>query len=146
MKSLLQRVKQASVSVEEEIVGEIGPGILVLLGLEKADTPEDIDWHVKKLLELRIFPDDLGRMNRSVTEIGGGLLIVSQFTLAATCRKGTRPGFDNAMEPAKAHRFYELYLSRLRTATDLPVATGEFGAMMDVTLTNDGPVTFMLER
>lgn len=145
MKSLLQRVSQASVTVEGKVVGQIGPGILVLLGLEKGDSESDIDYHVKKLLELRIFPDEQGKMNRSVTDVGGGLLIVSQFTLAASCRKGTRPSFDNAMPPDKARRSYELYLSRLREATALTVETGEFGAMMNVALTNDGPVTFLLE-
>lgn len=146
MKSLIQRVAQASVTVEDRVVGQIGRGILVLLGLEKGDTGQDIDWHIKKLLEIRIFPDDMGKMNRSVTDIRGELLIVSQFTLAASCRKGTRPSFDSAMPPADAQRFYELYLSRLREATTLKVATGEFGAMMQVSLVNDGPVTFMLER
>ena len=145
MKSLLQRVKQASVTVEGKIVGEIQTGILVLLGIEKGDAPQDIDFHIKKLLEFRIFPDAQDKMNLSVTDVGGGLLIVSQFTLAASCRKGTRPSFDSAMPPAEARRFYELYLARLREATALTVETGEFGAMMDVALVNDGPVTFMLE-
>ncbi len=145
MKSLLQRVSSASVTVENKVVGQIGRGILVLLGLEKTDSPGDIDYHIKKLLELRIFPDEMGKMNRSVTEIQGELLIVSQFTLAASCRKGTRPSFDNAMPPDKAFRFYELYLNRLSEATTLNVQTGEFGAMMQVSLMNDGPVTFMIE-
>jgi D-aminoacyl-tRNA deacylase len=146
MKSLLQRVSRASVTVDGNVVGEIGMGILVLLGMDKGDNEGDIDWHIKKLLELRIFPDDQGKMNLSVTDIQGELLIVSQFTLAASCRKGTRPSFDSAMPPAAAKRFYDLYLSRLRDASSLKIATGEFGAMMDVALVNDGPVTFMIER
>lgn len=146
MKSLLQRVTEACVTVDGDIVGQIGPGILVFLGIEKDDTEQEIDFQIKKLLELRVFPDEQGRMNRSVTDVRGELLIVSQFTLAASCRKGTRPSFDNAMPPADAQRFYELYLSRLREATDLRVATGTFGAMMQVSLTNDGPVTFLIER
>jgi D-tyrosyl-tRNA(Tyr) deacylase len=146
MKSLIQRVSQASVTVEGKVVGQIDRGVLVLLGLEKPDTEQDVDWHIKKLLELRIFPDAQDKMNLSVTDIQGDLLIVSQFTLAASCRKGTRPSFDSAMPPAQAERFYELYLARLRDATDLKVQTGIFGAMMDVALVNDGPVTFMLER
>ncbi len=145
MKSLLQRVHEASVTVDGKVVGAIGPGILVLLGLEKGDTEAMLDFHIKKLLELRIFPDEQGKMNRSVTDIGGELLIVSQFTLAGSCRKGTRPSFDNAMEPVKAKRFYDLYLSRLREATTLKVETGEFGAMMDVALINDGPVTLIID-
>lgn len=146
MKSLLQRVQKASVTVDEKIVGQIGPGILVLLGCEKGDTEEDIAFHIKKLLELRIFPDEAGKMNRSVTDIQGELLIVSQFTLAGNCRKGTRPSFDTAMPPAEAQRFYTLYLKRLQESTTLNIQTGEFGAMMMVSLINDGPVTFMIER
>jgi D-tyrosyl-tRNA(Tyr) deacylase len=143
---LLQRVKEASVTVDGQIVSRIGPGILVLLGLEKEDTEADIEFHIKKLLSLRIFPDEADKMNLSVTDIQGELLIVSQFTLAASCKKGTRPSFDSAMPPDKAIRFYELYLARLRDATPLKVETGQFGAMMMVSLVNDGPVTFMIER
>lgn len=146
MKSLLQRVREASVSVDGQIISQIDRGVLVFLGLEKNDSEQEIDFHIKKLLELRIFPDEAGKMNRSVTDIEGELLIVSQFTLAASCRKGTRPSFDFAMPPDKAKRYYELYLTRLRAATQLPVKTEEFGAMMGVSLINDGPVTFLIER
>lgn len=145
MKSLLQRVQSASVTVDGRVVGQIGPGILVLLGLEKGDTEAEIAYHIKKLLELRIFPDDAGKMNRSITDVQGELLIVSQFTLAASCRKGTRPSFDSAMPPAEARAFYQQYLDQLCAVTSLKVGTGEFGAMMQVSLVNDGPVTFLIE-
>lgn len=145
MKVLIQRVKQASVTVEGKVVGEIGPGLLLLVGFEKADTEARMMAHVKKLLELRIFPDETGKMNRSVESVGGGLLVVSQFTLAGSCKKGTRPSFDNAMPPAQAQHFYERMIHHFRETTSLPIETGEFGAMMDVALVNDGPVTFMLE-
>ncbi len=146
MKSLFQRVKEASVTVDGKVIGKINAGILVFLGLDKGDTEKDIDFHIKKLLTLRIFPDEQGKMNLSVTDIQGELLIVSQFTLAASCRKGTRPSFDSAMPPDKAKRFYDLYLHRLREETTLKVETGEFGAMMMVSLINDGPVTFLIEQ
>jgi D-tyrosyl-tRNA(Tyr) deacylase len=146
MKSVLQRVSQASVTVDGVTVGQIGPGILVLFGVEKNDTEDKLDYHLGKLLRLRIFPDDAGKMNRSVQDIGGGLLIVSQFTLAGDCRKGNRPGFDNAMPPAEAERMYNLFVQRLRDESGLVVQTGVFGAMMQVSLVNDGPVTFLLEN
>jgi D-aminoacyl-tRNA deacylase len=146
MKSVLQRVSQASVTVDGQIIGQIGRGILVLFGVEKNDDTAKLDYHIAKLLKLRIFPDENDKMNRSIQDIGGELLIVSQFTLAGDCRKGNRPGFDNAMPPAEAECMYELFVKRLRQESNLKVETGSFGAMMQVSLINDGPVTFLLEN
>jgi D-tyrosyl-tRNA(Tyr) deacylase len=147
MKSLVQRVREASVTVEGRLVGEIGQGLLVLLGVEKGDTLADLEKHTDKLLKLRIFADEAGKMNRSICDVGGGILVVSQFTLAGDCRKGNRPGFDRAMPPDEARAMVDAYVARLRTeAPQLAVATGEFGAYMDVRLLNDGPVTFLLEN
>ncbi|MDX2085268.1 MAG: D-aminoacyl-tRNA deacylase [Candidatus Melainabacteria bacterium] len=147
MRSLIQRVSWASVCVEGQIVGAIEAGLLVFLGLEREDTEADANKHTDKLLKLRIFADDAGKMNRSVSDIGGGLLIVSQFTLAGDCRKGNRPGFDSAMAPTEAKALYTYYVNRLReTAGHLRVETGIFAAHMAVSLHNDGPVTFLLEN
>ncbi len=146
MKSVLQRVSQASVAVDDQIIGQIRRGILVLFGVEKNDDDSKLDYHISKLLKLRIFPDDADKMNLSVQDIQGDLLIVSQFTLAGDCRKGTRPGFDNAMPPAEAERIYNRFVERLRAESNLKIETGAFGAMMQVSLINDGPVTFLLEN
>lgn len=146
MKSVLQRVSSASVTVDGNTVGQIGRGILVLFGVEKTDTEAQLDYHIKKLLSLRIFPDEAGKMNLSIRDIGGELLVVSQFTLAGDCRKGTRPSFDTAMPPAEAERMYNRYVDRLFAESGLTVETGSFGAMMQVSLVNDGPVTFLLEN
>lgn len=132
--------------VDGQTVGEIGRGLLVLLGIGKTDTPAEADWMIEKLLKLRIFPDDSGKMNRSVSDIGGGILVVSQFTLYGELEKGTRPSFSDAMPPAEAAEFYQAFMAKLRAATSLPVAEGRFAAMMDVELVNDGPVTIVLER
>lgn len=132
--------------VDGQTVGEIGRGLLVLLGIGKTDTPAEADWMIEKLLKLRIFPDDSGKMNRSVSDIGGGILVVSQFTLYGELEKGTRPSFSDAMPPAEAAEFYQAFMAKLRAATNLPVAEGRFAAMMDVELVNDGPVTIVLER
>jgi D-tyrosyl-tRNA(Tyr) deacylase len=145
MKAVVQRVSRASIRIDNQIVGDIGPGLLALVGVGKADTATDADWMVKKLLALRIFPDDAKNMNRSVTDIGGGLLIVSQFTLYGDARKGTRPSFTDAMPPADAERFYHEFMIKLRAATSLKIAEGRFAAMMDVELVNDGPVTILLD-
>lgn len=145
MRTVIQRVSRASVRVDGQTVGEIGPGLLVLLGIGKTDTDAVSDWMINKLLALRIFPDEAGKMNRSVTDIGGSLLIVSQFTLYGELEKGTRPSFSSAMPPAEAERFYRRFMDKLRAATALPVAEGKFAAMMDVELINDGPVTIVLE-
>lgn len=146
MKSVLQRVSKASVTVDGQIIGQINQGILVLFGVEKSDDEAKMDYHIAKLLKLRIFADENGKMNRSIQDIGGELLIVSQFTLAGDCRKGNRPGFDNAMPPAEAEHMYQQFVERLRQESGLKVETGSFGAMMQVSLVNDGPVTFLLEN
>jgi D-tyrosyl-tRNA(Tyr) deacylase len=117
----------------------------VLLGIGKDDTGADTDWMINKLLNLRIFPDAAGKMNRSATDIGGGILVVSQFTLYGDARKGTRPSFTDAMPPGDAEKFYRDFMTKLRAATNLPVAEGRFAAMMDVELLNDGPVTILLD-
>ena len=145
MKAVVQRVSRASVRIDSQTVGEIGRGLLVLLGIGKEDVVTDADWMIKKLLALRIFPDDAKNMNRSVTDIGGGLLVVSQFTLYGDARKGTRPSFTDAMPPTEAEQFYKGFMTKLRAATALKVAEGRFAAMMDVELINDGPVTIVLD-
>jgi D-aminoacyl-tRNA deacylase len=146
VKTVVQRVSRAAVRVDGQTIGTIGRGLLVLLGIGKDDTHAETDWMINKLLSLRIFPDEAGKMNRSVTDIGGSLLIVSQFTLYGELRKGTRPSFSDAMPPAQAEAFYNQFMTKLRAATTLPVAEGKFAAMMDVELVNDGPVTIILER
>lgn len=144
MKALLQRVSSASVAVDGGVVGTIGRGLLVLLCAVRGDTEKDLDHVVKKTAALRIFADEQGRMNLSVADIGGKVLVVSQFTLAASTRKGNRPSFENAEEPGRARELYEGFVQRLRKA-GLEVATGEFAAMMQVSLVNDGPVTVMID-
>lgn len=144
MRAVLQRVREARVTVDGAEVGAIGRGILILLGVEKGDAEADVDWLVRKTVELRIFEDEEGKMNRSLQETGGALLAVSQFTLAGNCDKGRRPSFDTAAAPAEGKRLYELFVERVRQ-TGLPVATGIFQADMQVALVNDGPVTFLLE-
>ncbi len=145
MKAVVQRVSRAVVKVDGETIGQIDRGLLVLLGIGKADTETDADWMINKLLNLRIFPDDTDKMNHSVTDIRGGILIVSQFTLYGDVRKGTRPSFSDVMPPAEAERFYNEFMAELKKATSLTVAEGKFAAMMDVELVNDGPVTIILE-
>lgn len=144
MKVVLQRVKRASVDVAGATVGSIGPGLLVLLGVTHTDTPQDAASLVEKTAHLRIFADDAGKMNRSVIDVGGGILVVSQFTLYGDCRKGRRPSFDAAAPPEQAQSLYEYFVERLKTH-NLTVATGIFQASMQVSLVNDGPVTFILE-
>lgn len=141
---VLQRVSRASVSVEGTVVGEIGPGLLLLAGIEKGDGDDDLDHISRKCVELRIFPDDEGKMNRSVLEHGGAILAVSQFTLAADIRKGRRPSFDTTMPPDDASPLFDLFVKRL-SALGATVATGSFGAHMEVALVNDGPVTFIVD-
>ena len=144
MRAVLQRVERASVEVEGETVGSIGAGLLVLLGVAKGDTSAHADYLADKILNLRIFSDDAGKMNRSVIESGGGILAVSQFTLYGDCRKGRRPSFDDAAPPELARPLYEYFVERLRTA-NLLVETGVFQASMKISLVNDGPVTFVLD-
>ncbi len=144
MIGLLQRVTTASVTVEGETVGEIGRGILVLVGVQKGDDERRADRLLERLLGYRVFPDEAGRMNLSLRDIGGGLLLVPQFTLAADTRKGTRAGFSTAAPPEEGQRLFDHLLQRAHEA-HAPVASGRFGADMQVALVNDGPVTFWLE-
>jgi D-aminoacyl-tRNA deacylase len=144
MIGLLQRVSQARVEVEGQVVAEIGMGLLVLVGVERADAEAQADRLLERLLTYRVFPDSEGRMNRSLLDIEGELLLVSQFTLAADTRKGTRPGFSPAAEPAEGKRLFDYLANRARDQ-HRRVQTGVFGAQMSVALTNDGPVTFWLQ-
>ncbi len=144
MRAVLQRVSRASVDVDGACVGRIERGWLVLLGVERGDTGDDAAWMAEKVLNLRGFEDDQGKMNRSVVEIGGGALVVSQFTLLADCRAGRRPSFTAAAEPALAEELY-LRCTELLRQSGLNVATGVFRAMMKVELVNEGPVTFLLD-
>jgi D-aminoacyl-tRNA deacylase len=144
MRAVLQRVKEAKVTVAGEVTGQIGPGFLVLLGVGKGDTEQDVDWMVDKVAGLRVFEDDAGKMNRSLLDTHKALLAVSQFTLFADTKKGRRPSFVDAMEPAEAKRLYELYCERSQ-AVGLSVARGVFAADMQVALVNDGPVTISLD-
>ena len=144
MRAVLQRVARASVTVEAALVGQIGVGWLVLLGVAKGDLDQDADRLADKVAVLRAFPDDNGKMNRSVSEAGGGVLVVSQFTLLADCRGGRRPSFTDAADPLDAERLYLRFAERL-ASTGLPVEKGIFRADMKVDLLNDGPVTFLLD-
>ena len=145
MRAVLQRVSEASVTVSERITGEIGPGFLILLGVEEGDTATDVAWLVGKILPMRVFENEDGKMNRSILDTGGGALVVSQFTLHARTKKGTRPSFDRAARPEVAIPLYERFVAELSAGLGKPIATGEFGAMMKVALVNDGPVTILLD-
>jgi D-tyrosyl-tRNA(Tyr) deacylase len=145
MKIVLQRVKRAQVSVKGKVVGAIGPGILLLLGVHANDTAEEAGYLAAKCIELRIFHDENGKMNRSLIDTGGAALIVSQFTLLGDCRKGRRPGFSDAAPPQKGRELYEHFVGVIKK-TIPAVQTGIFGEMMDVELVNDGPVTLILEK
>ena len=145
MRVLIQRVSSASVTIEGNVSGEIGQGLLILLGIEDADTAEDIDWLCGKISRLRIFGDDEGLMNRSVTDVDGGLLVVSQFTLFASTKKGNRPGFTRSAKPPGAIPLYEQFVKTLAFVAARTVETGEFGADMQVALVNDGPVTIWMD-
>jgi len=144
MRAVLQRVKEASVTVDGKIVGQIGPGLLVLLGVGQGDTDQDVEWMVDKIPMLRIFEDEAGKMNRSLLDTSKALLAVSQFTLFADTRKGRRPSFTDAMPPDEAKRQYALFCEKCR-ALGLTVAEGVFAADMQVALVNDGPVTICLD-
>ncbi|HNW41671.1 MAG TPA: D-aminoacyl-tRNA deacylase [Opitutaceae bacterium] len=145
MRAVVQRVSSASVTIEGAVVGEIGPGLLVLLGVAEGDTPADGAWLAQKIAQLRIFSDGADRMNRSVQDIAGGVLVVSQFTLFASTRKGTRPSFNAAAAPELANSLYQDFVRQLESLLGRPVPTGRFGAMMQVALVNDGPVTLLID-
>ncbi len=145
MRAVIQRVTQASVTINNKVKSEIGQGLLILLGVEDADGPEDIEWLTKKIAQLRIFSDTDGLMNLSVQDIGGQMIVVSQFTLHASTKKGNRPSFIRAARPEVAIPFYEKFVGALRETTGLEVGTGEFGADMKVALLNDGPVTIVMD-
>ena len=145
MRVVIQRVRSARVAVDAEIVGEIGPGLLVLLGIQQGDTDDDARWLAEKTVALRIFEDAGGKLNLSVADTGGGLLVVSQFTLIASTRKGTRPSFNDAARPDVAIPLYEAFVRHASAALGRPVATGRFGEMMQVALVNSGPVTLILD-
>ena len=145
MKVLIQRVLESNVVIEGDVVSSIGKGILALVGIEKGDTKEQVDKLAKKVVNLRIFPDENDKMNRSLLDIGGEMLIVSQFTLCGDCKKGTRPSFDKSAPPDIANKLYEYFVEQVQ-CYGIKTGTGQFGAMMKVSLINDGPVTFILER
>lgn len=145
MKALIQRVKSASVTIDGELYSKIGKGLLVFLGVEKEDTVENCEKLSQKVLNLRIFEDENDKMNLSVNDVKGEILVVSQFTLCGDCKKGTRPSFDKAAHPDIAVKLYEDFVEKIR-ASGLKTETGKFRAVMDVELINDGPVTFMVEK
>ena len=149
MRACVQRVSRASVTIRdanggEEIVGQIGCGLLVLLGVEKDDSPDDLNYLVDKIVGLRVFEDAAGKMNLALADVGGEMLVVSQFTLLGDCRRGKRPSFDSAAPPELAEKFYEQFVEAVR-GRGISVATGRFRAMMQVALVNDGPVTILFD-
>jgi D-tyrosyl-tRNA(Tyr) deacylase len=145
MRVVLQRVKRAFVTVNKDVIGQISEGVLILLGIETADTQEDIDWLCGKIARMRIFNDSEGLMNRSLEESGGEALVVSQFTLHASTIKGNRPSYIKAARPEQAEPMYEQFKSKLAETIGKPIESGVFGAMMDVELVNDGPVTILID-
>lgn len=146
MKLIVQKVSQAEVHVDNCLQGRIQKGFMVLLGLHRDDTHEHSDYMIKKLLNLRVFPDQDGKMNKSLLDVSGELLIVSQFTLYGNCQKGNRPSFIDAMPPVEAEKFYNQFIEKLEQVYGKEVQTGQFQAHMQVSLVNDGPVTIVLER
>ena len=145
MRAVIQRVNEANVRIDSSETAAIGRGLLVLLGVEQGDTPADAEWLAGKVVQLRIFPDDTGKMNQDVRAVAGGLLVVSQFTLLGDARKGNRPSFVQAAHPEEAVPLYELFLSQLEDRTGQPPQRGVFAADMQVSLVNDGPVTILLD-
>ncbi|WP_460176319.1 D-aminoacyl-tRNA deacylase [Thermodesulfovibrio hydrogeniphilus] len=143
MKVILQRVSRASVEVEGNCLSEIGIGILVFLGIEKGDSEKDADYLVNKIANLRIFEDEKGKMNLSIKDVGGEIMVVSEFTLAGDCRKGNRPSFDNAMPPEEAEKLYRYFIDKLKIMK-IVVKEGKFRSFMNVSLINEGPVTFII--
>lgn len=146
MRALLQRVTSASVTVDGTVIGEIGAGLLVFIGFGKTDTPAEGDWMIKKILAARIFSDEAGKMNKSVVDINGAILVVSQFTLYGDLKQGTRPGFSDSMPGEQARDFYAKWVASLRGACALKIQEGQFAADMKVQLLNDGPVTIWIEK
>jgi D-tyrosyl-tRNA(Tyr) deacylase len=144
MRAVLQRVSQASCTVDGEITGEIGTGFLILLGIEDADTKDDLQWLAQKITGMRIFSDENGLMNKALIDVNGNILLISQFTLFAQTKKGNRPSFIHAAKPDKAIPMYEQMITTLETLTGKKIATGIFGADMKLSLVNDGPVTIIL--
>jgi D-tyrosyl-tRNA(Tyr) deacylase len=145
MRAVIQRVSKAAVKVDDVTIGTIGIGLLVFLGVEKKDTTEDIEWLAAKIPSLRVFEDDGGRMNRSVLDITGNILVISQFTLYGNMRKGTRPSFNHAANPEKGKADYESFVDCLSKYIEKPVQTGKFGAYMQIEAIHDGPVTLILD-
>lgn len=145
MRVVVQRVKEASVTVGTNVLGSIQKGLLVLVGIEENDNEEDVKWIAKKIYNLRIFDDDAGVMNLSVVEIGGDILVVSQFTLHASTKKGNRPSYIKAAKPEKAIPLYNSFVKSLSNLMEKPVSTGKFGAMMEINLVNSGPVTIIID-
>jgi D-tyrosyl-tRNA(Tyr) deacylase len=145
MRLVIQRVREASVTVDDQVTGQIGPGLLVLAGFAPTDNPASLTWMCRKLVQLRIFGDENGQMNRSVLDLGGQILVVSQFTLLADARKGNRPSYIGAAPPAVAEPLYEQFVAMVAAELGRPVPTGIFGADMQVRLLNDGPVTIVLD-
>ena len=145
MKALIKRVKRASVTIDGKLYSSINHGMLILLGVAKGDEKHNAELLAEKLLKLRIFEDENGKMNKSLIDVNGEMLVVSQFTLCGDCKKGTRPGFDNAAPPDIANELYEYFVMQIKEA-GIRCQTGKFAAMMDVELVNDGPVTFMVEK
>jgi len=143
---VLQRVSEAHVTIEGKVVGEIGLGQFLLVGFKQSDTTDQVEWMADKVVGLRVFQDDAGKMNRTLTDVDGSILVASQFTLYGDVRKGRRPSFIDAATPETAIRLYERFVELLEARHPGKVATGEFGAMMDVSLTNDGPVTLVIDR
>ena len=146
MRVVLQRVREAHVTIEGKVVGEIGIGQFLLVGFKQSDTTDQVEWMADKVVGLRIFQDDAGKMNRTLADVDGSILVVSQFTLYGDVRKGRRPSFIETATPETAIRLYERFVELLEARHPGKVATGEFGAMMDVSLTNDGPVTLVIDR
>jgi D-tyrosyl-tRNA(Tyr) deacylase len=145
MRIVIQKVSKASVTVEGQLISSIGKGLLVLLGIEDADTDDDIDWLVKKMVQLRVFNDESGVMNLSVQDVSGDILVVSQFTLHASTKKGNRPSYIRASKPEFAVPMYEKFIQKSEEVFGKRIGTGIFGAMMDVSLVNDGPVTIIID-